>query len=85
VARQRSLQTFIKIVDLNCSFIIVMIRWTGLAPWEFEIPFPGSRTSTFLWQPEEACGAAKELVRTVKKGVSLVHLKICPSIRNQMF
>jgi len=25
-----------------------MIRWTGLAPWEFEFPFPGSRTSTFL-------------------------------------
>ena len=29
-------------------FIIVMIRWTGLAPWEFEFPFPGSLTSTFL-------------------------------------
>ena len=25
-----------------------MIRWTGLAPWEFESPFPGSLTSTFL-------------------------------------
>ena len=22
-------------------FIIVMIGWTGLAPWEFEFPFPG--------------------------------------------
>ena len=22
--------------------------WTGLAPWEFEFPFPGSLTSTFL-------------------------------------
>ena len=29
-------------------FIIVMIRWIGLAPWEFESPFPGSLTSTFL-------------------------------------
>ena len=29
-------------------FIIVMIRWTGLAPWEFEFPFPCSLTSTFL-------------------------------------
>ena len=29
-------------------FIIVMIRWTGLAPWEFEFPFPGNLTSTFL-------------------------------------
>ena len=25
-----------------------MIRWTGLAPWEFQSPFPGSLTSTFL-------------------------------------
>ena len=30
-----------------------MIRWTGLAPWEFEFPFPGSLTSTFLYQEEE--------------------------------
>ena len=28
--------------------IIVMIRWTGLAPWEFEFSFPGSLTSTSL-------------------------------------
>ena len=25
-----------------------MIWWTGLAPWEFDFPFPGSLTSTFL-------------------------------------
>jgi len=25
-----------------------MIWWTGLAPWEFEIPFPGSLIYTFL-------------------------------------
>jgi len=25
-----------------------MFRWTGLAPWDFEFPFPGSLTSTFL-------------------------------------
>ena len=30
-----------------------MIRWTGLAPWEFEFRFPGSLTFTFL----EDCGA----------------------------
>ena len=29
-------------------FFIVMIRWTGLAPWAFKFPLPGSRTSTFL-------------------------------------
>ena len=29
-------------------YSIVMIRGTGLAPWEFEFPFSGSLTSTFL-------------------------------------
>ena len=38
-------------VLVRFHFIIEMIRWTGLAPWEFEFPFPGSLTSTFL----EAC------------------------------
>ena len=28
--------------------IHVMIRCTGLAPWDFEFPFPGSLKSTFL-------------------------------------
>jgi len=34
-------------VLVRIHFIIVMIRWTGLAPWEFGFPFPGSLTSTF--------------------------------------
>ena len=34
------------LVRVHC--IIVMIRWTGLAPWEVEFPFPGSLTSAFL-------------------------------------
>jgi len=29
---------------VRIHFIIVMIRWTGLAPWEFEFPFPDSLT-----------------------------------------
>ena len=33
---------------VRVHLIIVMIGWTGLAPWEFEFPFPGSLTSTFL-------------------------------------
>ena len=33
---------------VRVHFIIVMIRWTSLAPWELEFPFPGSLTSTFL-------------------------------------
>jgi hypothetical protein len=29
-----------------------MIKWTNLAPWQFEFPFPSSLTSTFLPQTE---------------------------------
>jgi len=39
---------FIDNLLVRIHFVIVMIRWTGLAPWEFEFPFPGSLTSTFL-------------------------------------
>ena len=39
---------FIDNLLIRIHFIIVMIRWTGLAPWEFEFPFPGSLISTFL-------------------------------------
>jgi hypothetical protein len=35
----------------NLLVRIHLIRWTGLAPWEFEFPFPGSLTPTFL-QPQ---------------------------------
>ena len=41
---------FIDNLLVQIRFIIVMIRWTGLAPWEFEFPFPGSLISTFLRQ-----------------------------------
>jgi len=27
---------------VRIHFVIEMIRWTGLAPWEFEFPFPFS-------------------------------------------
>ena len=39
---------FIDNLLVQIHFIIVMIRWTGLAPWELEFPFPRSLTSTFL-------------------------------------
>jgi len=31
---------FIVNLLVRIHFIIVMIWWTGLAPWEFEFPFP---------------------------------------------
>ena len=39
---------FIVNLLVRIHFIIEMIRWTGLAPWEFEFPFSGSLASTFL-------------------------------------
>ena len=41
-------ELFIDNLLVRIHFIIVMIRWTGLAPWEFEFPFPDSLTFTFL-------------------------------------
>ena len=49
---------FIDNLLVRIHFIIVMIRWSGLAPWEFEFPFPGSLTSTFLANPLAAFPAA---------------------------
>ena len=50
------------LVRVHC--IIEMVRWNGLAPWEFEFPFPGILTSTFLDQrrprPEEQRSALLE-------------------------
>ena len=39
---------FVDNLLVRIHFIIVMVGWIGLAPWEFEFPFPGSLTSTFL-------------------------------------
>ena len=42
---------FIDNLLVRIHFIIVMFRRTGIAPWQFEFPFPGSLTSTFLRPP----------------------------------
>ena len=42
---------FIDNLLVRIHFIIVMIGWTSLAPWKFELPFPGILTSTFLVDP----------------------------------
>jgi len=46
--REREREFFVDNLLVRIHFIIVMMRWTGLAPWEFEFPFPGSLASTFL-------------------------------------
>jgi len=43
---------FIDNLLVRIYFIIEVIWWTGLASWEFESPFSGSFTSTFLAKPE---------------------------------
>jgi hypothetical protein len=48
---QREREFFIENLLVRILLIIEMIRWTGLAPWEFESPFPGSLTSTSLALP----------------------------------
>ena len=49
---------FIDNVLVRIQLIIEMIWWTGLAPWEFEFPFPGSLASTFL-PPRRMCFAER--------------------------
>ena len=50
-------------IDNRIHYIIVMIGWTGLAPWEFEFPFPGSLTSTFLEQAANIAGSGRRGAR----------------------
>jgi len=46
-ARACRREFFIDNLLVRIHFIIVMIRWTGLAPREFEFPLPGSLASIF--------------------------------------
>ena len=64
--RESSLLTLVRI-----HFIIVMIRWTGLVPWEFEFPFPGSLTSTFLGLGTRAFVSETTLLEIVSRAPRL--------------
>jgi len=44
----REREFYIDNLPVRIHFSIVTIRWSGLAPWEFEFPFPSSLASTFL-------------------------------------
>jgi len=52
---------FIENLLVRIHFIIEMIWWTGLAPWEFELPFPSSLTSTFLVTEGELCESGVDI------------------------
>ena len=59
---------------VRIHFIIAMIRWTGLAPWELEFPFPGSLTSTFLCLSVTGSRGAS-LIRKRYRGTSLIRVR----------
>ena len=46
VEHQERREFFIDTLLVRIHFIIVMIRWTGLASWEFEFPFPGTQAAS---------------------------------------
>ena len=58
---------FIDNLLVRIHFINVMMRWTGLAPWEFEFPFPGSLTATSLEQEWKTLQTAVEAATVVRE------------------
>ena len=61
---------------IRIHFIIMMTRWTGLAPCEFEFPFPGSLTSTFLMQADVAAAWSYVDMRSASS-LLLSSLELC--------
>ena len=60
---------------VRIHFIIVMIRWTGLAPLEFEFPFSGSLTSICLarftqWPTNHRCPSQNAHTTTIIPGTT---------------
>jgi len=58
---QREREFFIDNLLVRIQFIIEMVWWTGLAPWEFEFPFPGSLISTCLGAKESGEGVGRRV------------------------
>ena len=54
---------FIENLLVRIYYTIVMIRRTGLALWELQIPVPGSLTSSFLHAPERVQQSIKHQTR----------------------
>ena len=68
----REREFFIANLLVRIHFIIVMIRWTGLAPWEFEFPFRGSLTPTFLCQPASSRTSTSRRLHNTTPSVNTV-------------
>ena len=69
---------FIDNLLVRIHFIIVMIRWTGLAPWAFEFPFPGSLTSTVF----KKCLLHAEDEEWVESGATQLYAWFACGLRN---
>jgi len=67
---------FVDNLLVRIHFIIVMIRWTGLALGEFEFPFPGSLTSTFLTQADAPASRGAIRVREVGQDPRTLPLRV---------
>ena len=67
---------FIDNLLVRVHFIIVMIRWTGLGPWEFQSPFPGTLTSTFLAHPTPNPNPAPQALACVLMAVGVLLLLV---------
>ena len=59
---------------VRIHFIIVIIRWIGLAPWELAFPFTGGFTSTVLVMFDLECGLDDRCLPLFVLGRPQVHL-----------
>ena len=64
-----------------------MICLTGLAPWEFEFPFPGSLTSTFLVNPEPSLAGGSLRPHGLRSalGEKVVHVSAAGAFRKRSY
>jgi len=81
---------FIDNLLVRVHFIVVMIRWTGLAPWLFEFPFPGSLTSTFLADPSHLPrqGTREKCLSLILRGINFsrrINFKRTNLVRQGLF
>jgi len=72
----RKSEFFIENLLVRMHFIIEMIWWTGLAPWEFEFPFSGSIISTCLVRSTSQ-NSNPSLLHFEHHHLSLFHLRNC--------
>ena len=77
---------FIDNLLVRNHFIIVMIRWTGLAPWEFEFPCQGSLTSG-LGLPDEGDSMSAARLRALRNLSRCAHellYNLCGPLREPL-